>query len=77
MLNRAFKSSWLIVGPWIAALTLTVAASTAMGANLSTTALLLALGIAPAVVITLLAHHEPSPSVAQILYAVETTDRRS
>ena len=77
MLNLAFKSSWLIIGAWIAALTLTVAASTAMAANLSTTALLFALGIAPAIVITLLAHREPSPSAAKILYAVETTDRRS
>lgn len=77
MLSLAFKSSWLIVGPWIAALGLTVAASTAMGANLSTTALLLALGIAPAIVIALLANGAPSPSVAQVLYAVETSDRRS
>lgn len=76
MLNVVFKSSWLIVGPWIAALALTVAASTAMGANLSTTALLLALGIAPAIVITLLARGERSSSVAPILYAVETTERR-
>lgn len=76
MLNLAFKSSWLIVGPWIAALALTVAASTAMGANLSTTALLLALAIAPAIVIALLANGQ-TPSVAQVLYAVETNDRRS
>jgi hypothetical protein len=76
MLNVVFKSPWLIVGPWIAALALTVAASTAMGANLSTTALVLALGIAPAIVITLLAHGERSSSVAQILYAVEKTERR-
>ena len=77
MLNLAFKSSWLIVGPWIAALALTVAASTAMGANLSTTALLLAFGLAPAIVIARLAHRELSPSVAQVRYAVETKDRRS
>jgi hypothetical protein len=77
MLNVVFKSPWLIVGPWIAALAVTVAASTAMGANLSTTALLLALGIAPAIVIALLANGEPSRSVAQVLYAVETNDGRS
>ena len=75
MLNVAVRSSWLI-GAWVAALAIIVAASTAMGAHLSTTAILLALAIAPAIVIALLAHGEPSPSVAQILYAAETKDGR-
>ena len=75
MVNAAFSSSWLI-GAWITAVAIIVAASMAMGANLSTTALLLALGIAPAIVIALLAHSEPSPSVADILHPVETKDGR-
>jgi hypothetical protein len=54
-----------------------VTASVAMGANRSTTAVLLALSLAPAIVIALLAHREPSPSVADILHPVETNDERS
>jgi hypothetical protein len=75
MLNAAFRSSSLI-GAWAAAVAIIVAASLAMSTNLSTTALLLALGIAPAIVIALLAYGEPSPSVAQILYSVETKEGR-
>ena len=74
MLKMTFRSAWLI-GPWFGAVALIVAASMAIGASLSTTTLLLALGVAPAVVIALLAHHEPSPSVAQILYSVERDGR--
>ena len=76
MVNTGFRFSWRI-GSWLAAVALIVAASMAMGANLSTTALLLALGIAPAIVIALLAHGTPSPSVAQILHSVESKDGRS
>ena len=76
MLNRAFKPSWL-VGGWVAAVATIVAASIAMAANVSTTALLLAIGIVPGVVMALLAHGRPSPSVAQILYSVETTAGQS
>ena len=73
-MNIAVRSRWL-VGLWFAAVALIVAARMASGANLSTTALLLALGIAPAIVIALLAYGEPSPSVAQILYSVEQDGR--
>ena len=41
-----------------------------------TTALLLTLGITPWIVMVLLAQHAPTPSVAQILHAVETKDGR-
>ena len=74
MLNIGYRSSW-VIGIWLAAVVSIVTGSMAIGANLSTTALLLALGIAPAVVIALLAQGEPSPSVAQILYSVENDDR--
>jgi hypothetical protein len=76
MVNAALRSSWLIVA-WLVAVTMIVAASMVMGANLSTTAVLLALGIAPAIVIALLAHSEPSPSVAQLLRSGDTKDGRS
>ena len=73
MLNIGFRSSW-VIGIWLAAMASIVTASMAIGATLSTTALLLALGIAPAIVIALLAAGEPPPSVAQILYSVENDD---
>ena len=76
MLNPACRSFWLI-GSWLAALMAIVAASIAMRANLSTTALLFGCGIAPAVVVGLLAYAEPSPTVAQILHSVDTKDGRS
>ena len=69
----AFKSSWL-VGGWVAAVALIVAASMAMGATVATTALLVALGVAPGIVIALLVYGEPSPSVAAILHSVETKE---
>lgn len=75
MLNTVFRSSWLI-GGWVAAVAIIVAASMAMRMNLSTTALLLALGVAPGIVVALLAHSAPSVSVAEILYSVETKDGR-
>ena len=76
MVNAPFRSSWLLVA-WLLAVMMIVAASMAMGANLSTTAVLLALGIAPVIVIVLLAHSEPSPSVAQMLRPGDTKDGRS
>lgn len=74
MLNTAFRS-WL-VGGWLATVSVTVAISVAMGANLSTTALLLALGVAPAIVTMLLANGIPSPSVAEILHTVDAKDAK-
>ena len=76
MLNTAFRSFWLI-GAWSAAVMTIVIASIVTGANLSTTALLLALGISPAIVVAFLAHAEPPPSVAQILHPADTKDGRS
>ena len=76
MVNTAFRSSWLIVA-WLLAVTMVVGVSMAMGASLSTTAVVLALGIAPVIIIALLAHPEPSPSVAQMLRSGETKDGRS
>jgi len=76
MLNTANRSSWLI-GGWIAAVAIITAASIAMGANGSTTALVLALALAPGIVVGFLAHSAPSPTVAQILHSAETKDGRA
>jgi hypothetical protein len=76
MLKAGFRSSWLIAA-WVATMVIIVGASVAMGAHLSTTVLVLALSVAPAIVIALLAHGQPSPSVGAILHSVEMNDRRS
>ena len=68
MLNTVFRSSGLI-GCWVAVVAMILGMSVAMGANLSTTALVLALGVAPGIVIAHLAHGAASPSVAETLYA--------
>jgi hypothetical protein len=62
---------------WIAAVAIITVASVAMGANPSTTALLVALGVASGIVAALLRGGAPSPSVAQILHSAETKDGRS
>ena len=76
MVNAASRSSWLILA-WVLAVAMIVAASIAMGANRSTTVVLVALSLAPAIVIALLAHREPSPSVSDILHPAEANDDRS
>jgi hypothetical protein len=66
-----------LVGGWAATVAVVVAASVAMGADGSTTALLLAVGIAPALVMLHLARNGPSLSVAEILHAVDAKGGRS
>lgn len=75
MLNKVFTSRRLI-GSWVAAAGLIVAATMAMGATLSTTAVALALCLAPLIVVAVLARSAPPTSVSQILYALETKDGR-
>ena len=72
---KTVSTSSRIIGGWAVAVVLIVAASIARGAGLWTTAFVLALCTAPGVVVALLAHGAPSPTVAQILHAVEK-DRR-
>jgi hypothetical protein len=74
MLSTGF-GSWL-VGGWVTALAAIVAISLAMDANASTTALLLGLGVAPALVMGLIAAGASPPTVAEVLHAVETKDGR-
>jgi len=55
---------------WLATLALVIAGSVAMGARVSTTALLLALSLAPAGIILLIGLGAPPPTVAEVLYTV-------
>lgn len=75
MLNTAILRTWLISG-WVALFVVIVSVSVATRASLATTSLLLALGAAPGVVMAFLRNGAASPTVAEILYAVETKDGR-
>jgi uncharacterized membrane protein YdjX (TVP38/TMEM64 family) len=66
MVNTDFKT-WLI-GSWVAIIVSVVAVSVAMSANISTTLLLLALGVTPGVVMAILGDGASSPTVAEILH---------
>ena len=60
---------------WIAVLAGIAATSVAMDANLSTTAFLVALGIAPGIVLAIVLRGTPSPSVGQMLYSAGKDSR--
>ena len=75
MFTPVFTPSRVIAG-WIAAVVLIVAASIAVGARLSTAALMFILCMTPAGVIALLADGAPSPSVSHIFYALRSKDGR-
>ena len=74
MLNRFFGRS-LLAG-WFAGVAILVLWSMAVDARLSTSLLLLALGVGPAFVSILIESGAPAPTVAELLYAVNTRDRR-
>lgn len=59
---------WLL-GAWFTAVAVVIASSIRLDARLSTTVLLLIVGVAPAVVICVLEAAAPPPTVAEILYA--------
>lgn len=64
------------LGGWASLLALIVGTSISVGANPSTVVVLFALGVAPGIVMFLLAHKVPSKSVAEILYSVDAKDGR-
>ncbi len=66
----------LVGGVWFATLAVIVGSSVAMGATLSTSALLLAMGVLPAIIMMLLKAGAPSPTVAEILHSVDAKDGR-
>ena len=71
MLNTVCRS-WLI-GASMAAVALIITVGMATGANLSTIVLLLALGVAPAIVTVVIAGSASPPNVAEILRAADMT----
>lgn len=75
MVNSTSRT-WLL-GGWMAVLALVVTVSVLMAARLSTTMLLVVLGIAPGIVIAVLKDGEATPTVAEILHSVDNSDGRS
>ena len=67
MVNNVIPK-WLL-GAWFASVAVIVAASVRMDAQLSTTALLLVVGMAPAIIMLLIQAGAAPPTVAEILYA--------
>ena len=66
----------VLVGGWLVMMAVILAVTMTMGAKLSTTAMLLALGVAVALVPVLIVGSAPSPSVAEILRSTETKNTR-
>jgi hypothetical protein len=75
MLNVVSRTQ-LLVGGWFTMLTAVALVCNAMAANLSTTVLVVALGVAPGVVVALLKAGAAPPTVAEILHSVHEDDRR-
>jgi hypothetical protein len=69
-------AKWFL-GAWFAGAAAVVASSVSMNAKLSTSVLLLVIGVAPAVVMSVLKAGAASPTVAEILHSVKTKDSRS
>ena len=74
---KSISPTWLL-GGWFAVVAVIIAWSVAMDARISTSALLLLIGVAPAVVMVLIrAGAAPSPTVAEILHSVNAKDGRA
>jgi hypothetical protein len=71
MLNNDSRM-WLVGGLWAAAVATIVACSVAVGASVSSTAVLCVLCSAPLGVALIIGFGAPSPTVAELLYAVNS-----
>ncbi len=72
---KTVSRTWLL-GAWFAGVALIVAWSIAASATVSTSALLLVIGVAPVVVMVILGTGAASPTVAEILHSVNAPDGR-
>jgi hypothetical protein len=70
------SSRWLL-GGWLGVVAVLVAFSVGMHARVSTSAFLLALGMAPPLVFMFMRAGTPAPTVAEILHTATTKDGRS
>jgi hypothetical protein len=74
MLNNVSRR-WLL-SSWFTVVAIMVLWSMAVGARLSTSGLLLVLGIAPGLVMAIMGIGAPAPTVAEILRSVNAPDKR-
>jgi hypothetical protein len=72
-MSTGISRSWLL-GGWCATVAVLVAATVALGADTSTSVILLVLGVTPAVIMMLIGG-TTAPTVAEILHSVETKTR--
>jgi len=72
-MSTGISRSWLL-GVWCATVAVLVAATVALGADTSTSVLLLVLGVTPAVIMMLVGG-TTAPTVAEILHTVESKNR--
>ena len=72
---NSISSTWFY--GWLAAVAVIVASSVGMDADRSTSAYLLALGMAPLLVIMFMRAGAPSPTVTEVLHSTTTKDGRS
>jgi hypothetical protein len=73
MLNTVSRT-WLLGGIWFATLALIIAWSVAVGASVSTNALLLVMGVVPPGIVVILRFSAPPPTVAELLHSVNAKD---
>jgi hypothetical protein len=72
--NTALRSR--LIAAWAAAVVIVAALSVAMNASLSTTTLVVAIGLSPAIIAIVLSNGAAGPTVAEILHSVHTKDGR-
>jgi hypothetical protein len=74
MLSKNYRT-WLVAGGFMVAAVI-VTIGLAIGASVSTTVFLVALGVAPGIVIALLKGGASAPTVAEILHPVNPREGR-
>ena len=74
MVNTALRSR--LTAAWAAAVVIIAAFSVAMNASVSTTTLVVAIGLSPAIIAIVLSNGAAAPTVAEILHSVHTKEGR-
>ena len=72
MVNTTLRSR--LAAAWAAAVVIIAAFSVAMNASVSTTTLVVAIGLSPAIIAIVLSNGAAAPTVAEILHSVHTKE---
>ena len=73
---NGISRAWLLGGIWFATMALIIAWSVAVGASLSTSALLLIMGVVPPGIVVILGFGAPPPTVGELLRSGDAKDER-